>query len=211
VAILDLDSGQPKFSPPGLLTLSIVSKPIMSDPPMHIICIGQGCKNRDKGNATNENGVTEKVIASYFSGDITSKADPNTYIHIANKLMGDEYSQTPLIVNTDGWVKGLGYKILSAIIGMSNPAHIVQILGNTKAKSFDLTSFHYANDDNPCSRCVHTIQSFDKYSNPVLDCDDNKRGSLDSQSVLTGPLLVDVAICNTLSCCNTVSTIRAAG
>jgi polynucleotide 5'-hydroxyl-kinase GRC3/NOL9 len=183
--------------------LSIVSKPIMSDPPMHMICSGQGCKDRDERNATDENCVIEQVIASYFFGDITSKADPDTYIHIANKLMykyqefiasrGQEYSQTPLIVNTDGWVKGLGYEILSAIIGISNPAHIVQILGNTKAKSFDLTSFHSVDDDNSCSRCVHTIQSFDDYSNPALAYDNNKLGSLDSQSVLTGPLLATAA------------------
>lgn len=46
----------------------------------------------------------------------------------------------PLVVNTDGWVKGLGYKILSAIIGAVSPAHIVQIFGSTKAKSFDMSS-----------------------------------------------------------------------
>jgi hypothetical protein len=78
---------------------------------------------------------------------------------------GWEYSQTPLIVNADGWVKCLGYEILSAIIEISNPDHIVQILGNTKAKSFDLTSFHSFNNSNSCSRrCVHTIQSFDDIS-----------------------------------------------
>jgi hypothetical protein len=66
VAILDLDSGQPEFSPPGLLILSIVSKPIMSDPSMHMICSGQGCNDRDEGNVTDENGAIEQVIASFF-------------------------------------------------------------------------------------------------------------------------------------------------
>jgi polynucleotide 5'-hydroxyl-kinase GRC3/NOL9 len=102
----------------------------------------------------------------------------------------DEYSSLPLIVNTDGWVKGLGYEILSAVVGTCKPAHIVQILGNTKAKSFDMTSFHSRNggDNTHPGTTVHTIQSFDDFSNPILE-DGSKRGSLDSQSVVTGTLL----------------------
>ena len=92
------------------------------------------------------------------------------------------------MLNSDGWVKGLGYEILSAIIGITNPRHIVQILGNTKAKSFDMTSFHTANANSESARCVYSIPSFDEYTYPVLE-DGSKRGSLDSQSVLTGPLL----------------------
>ena len=193
VAILDLDSGQPELSPPGLLTLSIISKPIVSDPPMHLVSNGKG-----------ENGVVEHVVASYFFGDVTSKSDPDTYIHMANKLIckyqefiasgGDEYKTIPLLVNTDGWVKGLGFEILSAIVGICNPAHIVQILGNTKAKMFDMTSFHSEEGtSSQLQRHVHVIQSFDDYTNPVILNCDNKRSSSDSISVLTGPLLATAA------------------
>lgn len=200
VAILDLDSGQPELSPPGLLTLSIISKPIVSDPPMHMICNGKG-ENKVEPKHT---GVVEHVVASYFFGDVTSKSDPDTYIHMANKLIhkyqefivsgGDKYNNMPLLVNTDGWVKGLGFEILSAIVGICNPAHIVQILGNTKAKMFDMTSFHSEEGTSSLSqRQVHAIQSFDDHTNPIILNDENKRSSLDSISVLTGPLLATAA------------------
>ena len=189
VAVLDLDSGQPELSPPGLLTLNILSKPSVADPPMHMICTGRGSNRYNKDDATKENGIVEQVVASYFFGDITSKSDPDTYINIANKLMykyqefitSSEYSDVPLLVNTDGWVKGLGYEILSAIVGVCNSAHIVQILGNTKAKSFDMSSFNTGNTS------VHVIQSYDEYVNPVME-DGSRRSSLDSQSVVTGTL-----------------------
>ena len=88
--------------------------------------------------------------ASYFFGDVTSKADPDAYVQMASRLMTryrELRSSSPgweddltLLVNTDGWVKGLGYEILSAIVGVVDPGHVVQIAGNTKAKSFDVSA-----------------------------------------------------------------------
>ncbi|KAL3778616.1 hypothetical protein HJC23_010958 [Cyclotella cryptica] len=200
VAILDLDSGQPEFHPPGLLTLSIVSTPIMSDPPMHMVCNGIG-RIENGVETLGKDSIVEKVVASYFFGDVTSKSDPDTYIHMANKLLqkyqdielgGCEQSTgIPLIVNSDGWVKGLGYEILSALVGICNPAHIVQILGNTKAKSFDMTPFQGENGNLHAGRSIYAVQSFDEYASTSLE--DGKafrrRGSLDSSQFSTGPLL----------------------
>lgn len=51
---------------------------------------------------------------------------------------GDEMA-LPLIINSDGWMKGLGYEVLSTIVeSIVRPGHVVQILGGTKAKSFNL-------------------------------------------------------------------------
>jgi polynucleotide 5'-kinase involved in rRNA processing len=33
----------------------------------------------------------------------------------------------PLVVNTDGWVKGLGQELLGAVIDVVAPAHILQV------------------------------------------------------------------------------------
>ena len=224
VAILDLDSGQPEFSPPGLLTLSIVSRPIVSDPPIHMVCMGKG-NNLSSGNMTIEkSGVVENVVASYFLGDITSKSDPDTYIHMVNKLMFEyqkfitampQEDTMPLIINADGWVKGLGYEILSAVVGVCNPAHIVQINGNTKAKSFDMSSFHSDQEILQYQRRVYVVQSFDQYINQFMD-HGNERGSLDSQSALTGPLLATASdhrshrICAYfLDGCDKMSTLKS--
>ena len=60
----------------------------------------------------------------------------------------------PLIINTDGWVKGMGYEMLSSIIDSIRPGQIVQILGQTKAKFFDLTQ--HASE----SCVIHVVDSF---------------------------------------------------
>ena len=189
VAILDLDCGQAELSPPGMLTLTIISKPLLSDPPVHMVCGGSCDHYGSRSNNADEDCI--KHEAAYFFGDITSKADPDTYIQMASQLMR-RYNQLqvkqkhgsnniPLLVNTDGWVKGLGYEILSAIIGVVNPGHVIQINGNTKAKTFDMSPSN--------SGLIHVIQSFDESSLPALDDDNRSCRSMDSRNSSTGPLL----------------------
>jgi len=194
VAILDLDCGQAELSPPGMLTLTIISKPLLSDPPVHMVCGGSCDHYGSQSNNADEDCI--KHEAAYFFGDITSKADPDTYIQMASQLMR-RYNQLqahvkqkhgsdaniPLLVNTDGWVKGLGYEILSAIIGVVNPGHIIQINGNTKAKTFDMSPSNSGS-------LIHVIQSFDESSLPALDDDNRSCRSTDSRNSSTGPLLV---------------------
>ena len=192
VAILDLDCGQAELSPPGMLTLTIISKPLLSDPPVHMVCDGS-CDHY--GSQSNNDEDCIKHEAAYFFGDITSKADPDTYIQMASQLMRrynqhqeqakQEYgsdNNIPLLVNTDGWVKGLGYEILSAIIGVVNPGHIIQINGSTKAKTFDMSPSNSGS-------LIHVIQSFDESSLPALDDDNRSCRSTDSRNSSTGPLL----------------------
>jgi len=190
VAILDLDCGQAELSPPGMLTLTIISKPLLSDPPVHMVCGGSCDHYGSRSNNADEDCI--KHEAAYFFGDITSKADPDTYIQMASQLMR-RYNQLqvkqkhgsaniPLLVNTDGWVKGLGYEILSAIIGVVNLGHIIQINGNTKAKTFDMSPSNSGS-------LIHVIQSFDESSLPALDDDNRSCRSTDSRNSSTGPLL----------------------
>ena len=40
----------------------------------------------------------------------------------------------------DGWIKGLGYEILTSLVLSIVPTHVCQILGSSKAKTFDLQS-----------------------------------------------------------------------
>jgi len=166
VAILDLDSGQPELSPPGMLTLTVLKRPLLSDPPMNMVVGGCNIHNDDE---------RFHHEAAYFFGDVTSKSDPDTFIQMVSQLMqqyeklnAEKETPIPLIVNTDGWVKGFGYEILSAIIGAINPGHVVQILGNTKAKSFDMSSHVLlpsecigSNRKGMQQRHVHVIQSYD--------------------------------------------------
>ena len=213
VAILDIDCGQAELSPPGLLTLTIVSKPLLSDPPIHMIC-GGSCNHYGRsqrevdpkdvetttGNQIKvDDSMTMKHEAAYFFGDTTSKADPDTYIQMTSQLMRRYYalqelekqqygisSNLPLLVNTDGWVKGLGYEILSAVIGTINPGHIIHINGNTKAKTFDMSSSYVGS-------MIHVIQSFDESSLSGIDDDNRSCRSIDSRNSSTGTLLASAS------------------
>lgn len=203
VAILDLDCGQPELGVPGTMSLTILSSPLLMDPPGHIFF--GGSRSRLRPGSQKPDG--DLNVASYFFGDVTSKADPDTYVEMASRLM-QRYREIqsssvvlkgclPLLANMDGWVKGLGYEILSAIVGIVNPGHLVQIVGNTKAKSFDMSA-HVNNDHggrlinslkvNHCHhvhRRIHAIQSFDgcslhtendyRHTGPLLASTSNHR------------------------------------
>lgn len=189
VAVLDLDCGQPELSVPGLITLSLVSKPLLSDPPMHMVCSGE--------TDSEDSNIVGQQESAYFFGDITSKADPDKYIEMANLLL-QRYNrlkteriengkgQLPLLINTDGWVKGFGYEILCAIIEAANPGNIIQMLGSTKTKSFDLPSQN-TGADTAQNRVVHTVQSFDESMVVVPNDDSRSYRSMDSSNS-TGPL-----------------------
>jgi len=127
VAIIDADVGQPEMSPPGLLTLTVVSDPLLT-PPHH----------RALANLPHHEQV------SYYFGSVTSKNDPHRYMELIQQLVRDyerEYLPLgiPLMVNLDGWVKGLGYELLSTLLTeIIAPTQVVQIVGLTKSKQFEL-------------------------------------------------------------------------
>ncbi|KAL7552579.1 hypothetical protein ACHAWF_015885 [Thalassiosira exigua] len=209
VAVLDLDCGQSELSPPGMLTLTVVSRPLLSDPPVHMVC-GGSCDHYGRNQNEGE-GLEHK--SAYFFGDITSKADPDAYIEMTSQLIKQYIDlqekqgwALPLVVNTDGWVKGLGYEILSAIIGAVHPGYVLQIMGNTKAKSFDLSFIghpidSYADDIDPQYQwVVRVIQAFDESLLPAIDDDNRSRRSMDSSSS-TGPLLASASDHRVLRLC----------
>ena len=141
VAILDIDVGQPEFSPPGMLSLTIVNKPLLSPPHAHIVC------NASPNEETAFH-LAEKHIDAYYFGYTSSKSNPVSYLKAVNCLVKTfeafteneaKYGKNlPLLVNTDGWVKGMGFEILSSVIDVINPNHIVQICGHSNAKKFDI-------------------------------------------------------------------------
>ena len=180
VAILDTDVGQPELAPPGLLSLSIVRKPLLQPPYWNLVgvktmkgeekcSISEGNNHSDEEQPEGysygsqleqsrlprnelesdaEEGESDgvEVVSSVFFGASTSKVDPTRYIDAIQFLMEkyktevihDGGNPIPLLINMDGWVKGVGYEILSALIESLEPTHIVQILGDTPGQTFDL-------------------------------------------------------------------------
>ena len=137
VALLDCDAGQPEMSPPGMLTLTIITKPLLS-PPHHHMVMGEGSI------------ISKHHAEACFYGHTTSKADPSLFLQCVNKLLesyvrlvadkhGGDESKLPLLINTDGWVKGMGFEILSAALDSIQPNHVIQLMGEVRSKVFDLT------------------------------------------------------------------------
>ncbi|GMH16825.1 hypothetical protein Nepgr_018666 [Nepenthes gracilis] len=137
VAYLDTDVGQPEFTPPGCLSLTDIDK---ITPDLTIPCL----KTPER---------------CYFFGDISSKRDPTTYLNyvyalhdyykehfILNKNESPGRAALPLIINTPGWVKGIGYDILVAMLKYIVPSHVVKI--NISAESKNLPPGAFWLDEN---------------------------------------------------------------
>lgn len=158
VAFLDCDVGQPELSAPGILSLTILSKPLLLPPYAHMICDSTFARNMAESYA-----AAKDHYSAIFYGSTTPKTNPVSYTNAVKELMKsyDDLNRnatenTPLIINTDGWIKGMGYELLSSLINTVEPDHIVQILGATKAKFFDLTLHASPN------RIIHVISSQSK-------------------------------------------------
>ncbi|CAM9894190.1 unnamed protein product, partial [Chrysoparadoxa australica] len=138
VAFLDCDTGQPEFTPPGMVSIHIITSPVLGPPHTHL----------------------KQPKLAFFQGAVTPKDEPCLYSHHIQKLVAwyrynycgaGEAGATgilglslgpkkpvPLVVSMDGWVKGLGAHLLSASIDTVQPDTIVQLQGSSAAKQLDL-------------------------------------------------------------------------
>ncbi|XP_047146062.1 polynucleotide 5'-hydroxyl-kinase NOL9 isoform X1 [Hydra vulgaris] len=109
VFYLECDSGQTEFTPPGILSLVKVTSPLLGPPSTHLI----------------------KPERSFFYGYISPKDSPTQYIHLIEQLLVHYYNHYathgPLIINQQGWVKGLGLALLIDCIRIASPKYIIQI------------------------------------------------------------------------------------
>jgi len=172
VAILDCDVGQPELGPPGLITLTILERPLLSPPHTHMICKGQAQDSAcPHGKETNFEAAPGHASTRFF-GHVSAKADPSSYVAAIASLLSqyetlvkkqyqDERNQHdafPLVVNTSGWVKGMGFEILSSIVDAVKPGHIIQIVGAARSKFFDLTPHAFE------GRSIHVVEAFGSMS-----------------------------------------------
>ena len=114
VAFLDLDLGQAEFTPPGFVSLHTVSSPILSPPHRHIA----------------------HPQHSYYVGDNTAQHDPTRYIQAAKAtyqhyLDSPAMAKIPLVVNTAGWLTGLGAELTLELVASIQPSSIIRIVRPT--------------------------------------------------------------------------------
>jgi len=101
VAFLDLDPGQPEFSPPGELSLLKVKAYNLGPPSSHPAVHGDN-----------------EVIRSHHFGYLSPKDDPRHYYQCALDLYSyyRRMAICPLIVNCSGWVQGSGLVLLNDLV-----------------------------------------------------------------------------------------------
>ncbi|XP_078414103.1 polynucleotide 5'-hydroxyl-kinase NOL9-like isoform X1 [Cetorhinus maximus] len=105
VEFLELDLGQTEFSPPGCMALHLVTEPVLSPPYMH------QCE-------------PHKMV---YYGDVSCERDLDRYVETAKYLYAGYKKESPLVINTMGWIKGFGLSILVDLIRLLAPTHVVQL------------------------------------------------------------------------------------
>lgn len=119
VAFLETDLGQTEFGPPGAVSLHLFDA-------RETLVIGPSwCSLRIP-------------LRSHFIGDTTPRDDPDRYLEAIRDLVaffqqevrrGEEH-RIPLLVNTQGWIKGLGADLIGRIEDMTCPTHVFDIFAH---------------------------------------------------------------------------------
>ncbi|KAL5544314.1 hypothetical protein UlMin_008098 [Ulmus minor] len=135
VAYLDTDVGQSEFTTPGFLSLTTVDKDELPED-MTTLCM----KTPER---------------SFFFGDVSSKRDPAAYLNYIHTLYDyykKEYcspskTELPLVINTPGWVKGVGYDNLVDMLKYIAPTHVVKINISAENKNLPHGAFWLDSDE----------------------------------------------------------------
>ncbi|GIX65259.1 polynucleotide 5'-hydroxyl-kinase NOL9 [Babesia caballi] len=120
IALLDTDVGQPIFGPPATVSLKFVTEPINAAP--HALLAEQ------------------RPEVAYLLGDV-KVTNPATMLRHTHKCFEiyrnaiEDDRGVPLVVNTFGWVSGLGAKMLECIGAITRTAVMLKL--NTKQPSGD--------------------------------------------------------------------------
>ncbi|KAK0078908.1 hypothetical protein PV325_001975 [Microctonus aethiopoides] len=120
VIVLDLDPGQSEFTPPGCISLNIIKRPLLGpnfthlQKPYHQIYIGSTDVVRS--------------LSMYINGLKKLVKILNTYLST---------KQMPVIVNTIGFVRGVGWDIIISIIKSIQPTDVIQIVSERTKNNFD--------------------------------------------------------------------------
>lgn len=232
VMILDADVGQPELVPPGILGLSIVRRPLLQPPYCNIMPTSDDDDNDDEDKSRNDkkSACGTETISSIFYGAYTSKVDPSRYIANVQSLL-EEYKRycnekkkhnndtttttIPLLINMDGWIRSIGYHILTTLIKDTiQPSHICQLVGANRDTQFHLAESliirHDGDDDGNNNKVNNNdngygdnddnnnnVKSINKDNVPkVFKCNDYSKYIMDLQSKRTGNINVNDAMSN---------------
>ncbi|KAI1320638.1 Polynucleotide 5'-hydroxyl-kinase grc3 [Mortierella claussenii] len=126
VAFIECDIGQSEFTPVGMVTLHVIEIPALGAPFTH----------------------PRQPYRAFFLGNSTPRDDPDYYMACIKELVKTYYEEVshtrrwanmdedgyhsdddddehiPLIINTQGWIKGMGYDLLLQLLDYTAASHI---------------------------------------------------------------------------------------
>ncbi|KAK4198802.1 hypothetical protein QBC40DRAFT_283039 [Triangularia verruculosa] len=114
IYVLDIDPGQPEFGPPGVISLVKLTAPNLQPPFCHPVLEPD-----------------QSIVRSHAIAAVTPALDPEHFIECALDLFTTyqarhpQDKQPPLVVNTPGWIQGLGLDILSDLIKAIQPTEVL--------------------------------------------------------------------------------------
>lgn len=107
VIMMDLDCGQTEFMPPGSVSARIITTPLLGPPFTHV------------GTAD----------LAYFVGAASPSEDYIYYMKCVSSLIDVAMQRfrgnTPIIINTMGWITGLGLHLLQYVLQYIRPTHSI--------------------------------------------------------------------------------------
>uniref|UniRef100_A0A8U7NUT6 Polynucleotide 5'-hydroxyl-kinase NOL9 n=1 Tax=Corvus moneduloides TaxID=1196302 RepID=A0A8U7NUT6_CORMO len=105
VEYMECDIGQTEFTPPGCVSLSSITEPVLGPPFTH-------------------QQMPRKMV---YYGQTSCEQDTERYLDVVKYVFSCYKKEVPLVINTMGWVKGEGLLLLIDIIRLLAPSHIVQM------------------------------------------------------------------------------------
>lgn len=120
LAYLETDVGQSEFGLAGTVALHLFDSTWREDPTSSPLVFGPSWSS------------IRHPVRSHFLGDFSPKNTPSAYVTGIADLMTTyrrdwQPLRVPLIVNTQGWVKGLGASLLAQIEELVMPTHILDV------------------------------------------------------------------------------------
>ncbi|GAA5970124.1 hypothetical protein JCM8115_001249 [Rhodotorula mucilaginosa] len=157
VAYLDTDLGQAEFTAPGFVSLTVLRRPVLGPSFTHL---HESFESHFLGSTSPASDPTdyltacEALLATYrleveFAGGDDSASAIGPGRRHKSRVAGPDQSgpskcreRVPLVVNTSGWIKGLGADILSRLKDLARPTHVFTFADPaTETSSFAVQDF----------------------------------------------------------------------
>jgi hypothetical protein len=127
VAFLETDTGQSEFTPAGLVSLTIITRPAIGPPASHIVA---------------------SLGTTFLTGASSPAQDPIVYLSAvraaleAGRAACGGAADVPLVVNTPGWTTGLGKTALAHIVALAQPHFVVELNDKLHAEAVEGAARH---------------------------------------------------------------------